>query len=77
MLLSQYIEIAIQTRQVLSLGLENKNNTSEKGIGYCAHIRQRKISYYDPFPKVNYVGIGTNFYSNCLPAALGMDLYRP
>lgn len=25
-------------RQVLSLSLENKNNTSEKGIGYRAHI---------------------------------------
>ena len=47
-LLSQYIEIAIQTRQVLSLGLENKNNTSEKGIGYCAHIRQRKFPIMIP-----------------------------
>lgn len=74
-LLSQYIEIAIQTRQVLSLGLENKNNTSEKGIRYCAHIRQRKFPIMIPSLKsTTYLQVQTCIAIVYRP--LGKCLYR-
>lgn len=48
----------------IRVAAENKNNTKEKGIGYSPE----KISYYDPFPKVNYI----HLYSDCLPSVMGM-----